>query len=104
MIKGIWETREVYINDQLLSPDRSLSVANHSPSGFNWGYAGSGPSQLALALLIYFTDDEFFSRRHYQAFKREVIATLPESDFEIAERCVKDWIEFTKIIEGLDLK
>ena len=29
-----------------LSPDRSLDVVNHSPSGFEWGYAGSGPAQL----------------------------------------------------------
>lgn len=25
-------------------------IWNHSPDGFNWGYAGSGPAQLALAL------------------------------------------------------
>lgn len=29
-----------------------LNVRNHSPDGFNWGYGGSGPSQLALAILI----------------------------------------------------
>lgn len=28
-----------------------LDLANHSPSGFEWGYMGSGPAQLALALL-----------------------------------------------------
>ncbi len=27
-------------------------VRNHSPSGFAWGYAGSGPSQLSLAILM----------------------------------------------------
>jgi hypothetical protein len=26
-------------------------IRNHSPDGFNWGYGGSGPSQLALAIL-----------------------------------------------------
>lgn len=26
-------------------------IRNHSPDGFNWGYAGSGPAQLALAIL-----------------------------------------------------
>jgi len=24
---------------------------NHSPTGFEWGYGGSGPAQLALAIL-----------------------------------------------------
>lgn len=26
-------------------------IRNHSPSGFEWGYGGSGPAQLALAIL-----------------------------------------------------
>jgi hypothetical protein len=27
-------------------------VYNHSPCGFEWGYAGSGPAQLALAICV----------------------------------------------------
>ena len=29
----------------------SLEIADHSPDGFNWGYDGSGPAQLALGIL-----------------------------------------------------
>src|SRR5205823_6333568 len=29
-----------------------FDLRNHSPTGFEWGYAGSGPAQLSLALLI----------------------------------------------------
>jgi len=29
-------------------------IRNHSPTGFNWGYSGSGPAQLALAILADF--------------------------------------------------
>jgi hypothetical protein len=33
-------------------------VRSHSPSGFEWGYGGSGPAQLALAILCdYFSLD-----------------------------------------------
>jgi uncharacterized protein DUF6166 len=33
-------------------------VRNHSPDGFEWGYGGSGPAQLALAMLCdYFAID-----------------------------------------------
>jgi Family of unknown function (DUF6166) len=28
-----------------------LDLFNHSPTGFGWGYGGSGPAQLAVALL-----------------------------------------------------
>ena len=45
-------SREVLIIDEnrsatLLKPERSQRVKNHSPDGFNWGYAASGPAQLA---------------------------------------------------------
>jgi len=29
-----------------------LRLRNHSPTGFSWGYGGSGPAQLALAILV----------------------------------------------------
>ena len=46
---------------RILSPDASLAVADHSPTGFNWGYKGSGPHQLALALALDATGDEFYA-------------------------------------------
>jgi len=53
-----------------------LDVRNHSPDGFAWGYMGSGPSQLALALLIDVFDDVEFACRYYHEFKRRVIAPM----------------------------
>ena len=45
-----WPDRCVVLADgEPLSPRNDLF--NHSPSGFEWGYPGSGPAQLALALL-----------------------------------------------------
>ena len=46
-----------------------LGVRNHSPTGFAWGYGGSGPAQLALALLIDATGDQDLALRHHQDFK-----------------------------------
>jgi len=45
-------------------------------SGFEWGYGGSGPAQLALALLLDYTDDEAVALDHYQEFKTEVVSQL----------------------------
>ena len=81
-ITGIFETREVLVNGKLLDPGPSLKVWCHSPSGFNWGYEGSGPAQLALAILLLVTNNDIAARLH-QDFKREVIARLPQTDFEI---------------------
>ena len=63
-------------SQEQLTPDRSLEVVNHSPSGFSWGYAGSGPAQLALALLLDYTDDEEVALAEYMSFKTEVVSQL----------------------------
>ena len=67
---------EKYPDREPLTPDRSLELANHSPSGFEWGYTGSGPAQLALALLLDYTDDEEVALAEYMAFKNEVVSQL----------------------------
>ena len=67
---------EKYPGREPLTPDRSLELANHSPSGFEWGYTGSGPAQLALALLLDYTDDEDVALAEYMAFKNEVVSRL----------------------------
>jgi hypothetical protein len=59
-----------------LSPDRSLDAVNHSPSGFEWGYAGSGPAQLACGLLLDYYDDAQIAREHYIAFRNQVVSQL----------------------------
>ena len=59
-----------------LTPERSLELANHSPTGFEWGYGGSGPAQLALALLLDYTNDEEVALAHYTEFKNEAVSQL----------------------------
>ena len=91
VIKGNWMTREVSIGDRKLDPSRSQKIWNHSPDGFNWGYGGSGPAQLALALLLEFTDEET-ARKNYQNFKWEIISPLPHKNFEMPVELVKHWL------------
>jgi hypothetical protein len=92
-IKGIAETREVYIGNVRLDPAPSLKVRNHSPDGFNWGYGGSGPSQLALGILLYLTDRQF-AIANYQDFKWEVVAGIQQGqDFTLDVEDVQMWID-----------
>jgi hypothetical protein len=55
--------------------DPRLDLCNHSPTGFEWGYAGSGPAQLALALAASRLPDAL-ARTVYQRLKRALIAGL----------------------------
>lgn len=52
-------------------------IDRHSPGGFSWGYAGSGPADLALAILADHLGWEP-PEEIYQQFKDEVIAALPQ--------------------------
>jgi hypothetical protein len=85
-------------------------VVWHSPPGMNWGYAGSGPADLALSILV-----DFFSERGddvqrvmggetfpfsdqvrsvglYQAFKRDFVATWGDT-WEITEPEIQEWVD-----------
>jgi hypothetical protein len=57
-----------------------LDLANHSPTGFEWGYAGSGPAQLALALLADATCRDATARALHQAFKFKFITPLARDE------------------------
>lgn len=76
MIIGNPLTHNVTIDGVYLDPADSQAIYNHSPDGFAWGYGGSGPAQLALALLIELTNPEF-AAKHYQDFKSDIIAGFP---------------------------
>jgi hypothetical protein len=52
-----------------ITPSRSLKVWNHSPTGFEFGYGGSGPAQLALAILLDYTNNNELAVELHQAFK-----------------------------------
>lgn len=89
-ITGKVATREVYIGANRLNPSVSRRIVNHSPDGFQWGYGGSGPSQLALSILLCYTGQEN-AIRLYQDFKWDVVAKL-EGDFKLPEADVVNWI------------
>jgi hypothetical protein len=91
VIKGVWHTRQVWMDERELSPVPSQEVWNHSPAGFNWSYGGSGPAQLALALLLEFTN-RARAVRHHQDFKWRVIAKLPPGDFAIDASVIADFL------------
>ena len=80
----------------------------HSPTGFSWGYGGSGPADLALAMLVDFLrerppakgwQDPRFDRwtvrstawKLHQAFKWHFVATF-EDDWELDDTQIAAWL------------
>lgn len=74
--------------------------ARHSPDGFQWGYGGSGPAELARAILIevFPTDPDVRHPRCYRQFKFDVIARLDRDEFTLTDADVLAWR--TKFDEG----
>lgn len=62
----------------LLEAAPSLALRRHSPDGFEWGYLGSGPAQLALGLLLDHSGDTDLALRLYQRFKTAHVARWRE--------------------------
>jgi len=73
--KRAFHATEVTVNGIPLNP--RLDLRNHSPTEFEWGYCGSGPAQLALAILADHLGDDEDALDLYQRFKWAVIAELP---------------------------
>lgn len=76
---------------RMLDPRHDLR--NHSPNGFEWGYGGSGPGQLALALCADALGDDARSLRVYQDFKWRMLAPIDGEDFSMTEERVRREIE-----------
>ena len=77
---------------ETISPRESQRHYNHSPDGFEFGYGGSGPAQLALAIMLrYFRDDPRLALREYQAFKWCFVAGVTGERLVISEADVDDW-------------
>ena len=68
-----------------------LDIAHRSPTGHEWGFWGSGPAQLALAILMTVTDaDE--AKRRYEAFRRSVIVRITKDSWTLTTVQVEEWL------------
>ena len=80
---------DVTVNGHPLNP--RLDLYNHSPTGFEWGYCGSGPAQLALAILADHCGDDERAFNLYHRFKWAVVAGWPH----------RGWMLTTEDIESV---
>ncbi len=66
-------------------------VMYHSPTGFEWGYGGSGAADLARSILAHAAGlkvaDAFYMR-----FKFDVVAKLPREGFRLPESAIIAWL------------
>lgn len=90
---NVAKVRIVGLHNEIRDLPPRHDLANHSPDGFEWGYGGSGPAQLALAICAYALDDDYKAIRVYQIFKALFIATLPPDGWELQVGAVREIAE-----------
>lgn len=79
-----------------------LDLSNHSPTGFEWGYGGSGPAQLALAILADALGNDGRALRLHQRFKFKVIASMPRDGFVLSLDQVLEHVHQIEAETGLN--
>ena|SRR5437867_5483692 len=66
--------------------------AHAHPLGFDWGYVGAAPRELARALLADCFGRKWAARPDvYEALMEEVVAGLAKSGWELSERDLTGW-------------
>lgn len=63
----------------------------HSPTGFSWGYYGSGPAELARCILWDFLGREPHPAL-YQKFKEDYIADFA-ADWILSSEAIESWLD-----------
>lgn len=66
--------------------DPRFDLRNHSPTGFEWGYGGSGPAQLSLAMLADCLGDDRMAQEFYQDFKFKVIGRFKGDEWTLTAK------------------
>jgi len=84
----------VTVDGRALNP--RLDLWNHSPTGFEWGYGGSGPAQLALAILVEHFGDTARAISLHQDFKRVVVANLDHRAWTLTTEQIRETIKRLK--------
>lgn len=73
----------------------------HSPTGFEWGYRGSGPADLARSILWDFLGEEP-SRALYTTFKEQFVAGWKDR-WQITSQEIQDWMKSRKKMPWEDI-
>ena len=77
-----------------------LDIANHSPTGLEWGYRGSGPSQLAIAILATRIEDPDEVLQLAYVFKDQVISALSRDTWVLDGEHVDEMIASLRQLHG----
>jgi hypothetical protein len=92
----------------VLANDKPLRhVSYHSPSGFEWGYGGSGPADLALSILSHYFNERYLNTAYlkkygsrtsqawlyHQRFKWDFVSKWEKREWMISSEEIAGWLK-----------
>lgn len=90
LVRCIEETQTGSFNRPLRHRQGSDS---HSPTGFSWGFGGSGPAELARAILADFLE-VVPATELYEKFKWEIVAQWPQTEgWTLPDHALQAWLD-----------
>ena len=112
-VHNVLGRRPTSVDDLQTCECRNLAVVSyHSPSGIEWGYAGSGPADLALSILADYFDEPVvqvqsalrsqWSPRSkaatlHQRFKEDFLARERRDEWQIRGDVIEVWLQSPSI-------
>ena len=80
--------------------DAGYRYVNHSPTRFEWGYLGSGPAQLAFAILLDHCGEAGPALLWYQDFKEQVIANFLSNSWELTSEEIETALDRIRVLRS----
>ncbi|MDK3022702.1 DUF6166 domain-containing protein [Cupriavidus taiwanensis] len=71
-------------------PDKA-DIQRYTDMGFEWGYEGQEPRQLAFALLFDHTDNAGLARSSSEAFMRAMVANL-SNEWHLTSESIEEFL------------
>jgi len=88
-VPRVWVVRNTPPGMETVKPLRH--IVRHSPTGFEWGYLGSGPSDLAYSILADYAGKDVADSLAVR-FKEEVVARLPHAAWMLTEDALQAFL------------
>jgi hypothetical protein len=86
----------VTVDDSPLDP--RLDIHAHSGGEFEWGYEGSGPTQLALAIMAEHFGNATAALNSYKLFRDMVIANLRDDQWTLDDARIKEILGSSTVV------
>lgn len=89
------------VDGKLAAPlDAGYRHMNQSPTGFDWGYVGSGAYQLAFGILLDYFNAPAPALLHFKDFAEREIATLNGERWEMSTEQIASALERIRILRS----